>query len=208
MQKAILMLIIISLLQGIGYAETQSKDGTARALDYMGFVSSEPLSKTFDNKVFILVKSPIFGWRIGKKADANCYSIGSTDLISLKAPIEFWGINIYIRNKSDEVKVIRWSESTFVVGDFSGLPFLDGMKYVNANNPSALPDTVLPPGQDVDKAVYLSRVTFSGIDWYIDGEYIPKNNKLKASLYLKILDAKGNSNYYSISTPTIGMREQ
>ena len=208
MKKLTFFIIIFSLLLGVVHAEPKSKDGTPRALDYMGFVSSESLSKTWDNKIFILIKSPVFGWRIGKTADADCYSVGSTDLISLKAPIEFWGINVYIRNKSDEVKVIKWSESTFVAGNFAGLPFLDGMKYVNANNPSALPDTILPPGQDVDKAVYLSRVTFSGIDWYIDGEYIPKNNTLKASLYLKILDSKGNSSYYTISTPQIGMREQ
>jgi hypothetical protein len=43
---------------------------------------------------------------------------------------------------------------------FSGIPFFDGMHYRDAGNPSATPDTLVPPGQIVEKSIYVSNVKF------------------------------------------------
>ena len=118
------------------------------------------------------------------------------------------GLNIKFENKSNLVKVLRWSESSMTIGAFSGIPLLDGMKYADAGSPTATPNTVLSPGQTMTIDLIISRVkhtpgsNYSSGKWEIESEAIPANSGLSALLALKVI-TDNIGNYYSIKIPDI-----
>ncbi|MDR2006568.1 MAG: hypothetical protein LBP78_04930 [Acidaminococcales bacterium] len=71
------------------------------------------------------------------------------------------GVILNLVNNSGEVLTIRWRESLLACGDLATMPFLPGMKYEDAGNPSATPDTILPPKKRQQLIVYFSNVNLS-----------------------------------------------
>lgn len=124
--------------------------------------------------------------------------------LHLKYWVTIEGIKIAIKNSTDKVLVIKCGESNLSIGSFSGIPFLDGMKYKDAGNPSVTPDILVPPNQTVEKNFYISNVYFAGSTWAINGVPIKKDGSTKATLTLKlILGNDQNTQYYSVTSPSI-----
>lgn len=204
--KKILIVVCLIVLQ-LGSCTAEPIDGTTKAFKSITFISDDPLSTTLENGVVVAIADAKLQWRFGTECMPGYYSTKTGGLFSSKVPIELSGINVVFRNSSNDLKIIKWAESNIAVGSFSCLPFLEGVKWANAGNPSALPDTILAPGQSMYKVIYLSRVMLAGHEWQIIGEQIPKDNSQRISLYLKIADSNGTAKYYTVKTPTIGINE-
>lgn len=164
------------------------------------FLTEDNKSYTCDNGLLITYLLPL-AFINTKNYGENFYSF-SDAYGSYTVAVQ--GISLVLKNTSNQVVVVRWAESAISVGTYSGTPFLDGMKYSNAGNPSATPDTIIPPGQRVTKDIYLPRTEFDSY-WKIIGEPLPKKDGLTFNLSLKIVDGNGSSKYISMPTPLIGI---
>ena len=114
------------------------------------------------------------------------------------------GVGVKIQNTSNNVMVIKWNQSSFRIGMSKGLPFLGGMKYMNAGNPSAIPDTVLAPGEIRVVYVYSSEVKFEK-KWKPYYAYLSDKWETNSGVYLKI-ECNGESDYYAVTSPNIGFK--
>ena len=132
----------------------------------------------------------------------NCYWF-KAGVLGIPYIIGVQGVQLELTNTTDEVMVIKWSESSFSLGTFTGMPFLDGMKYTDANNPSATPDTVIPPNKSVYKTIYISYVKYTNDGWFQGYTHVRADKSLKADVYMKVLDSTGKSNYCSAGSPKI-----
>lgn len=177
-----------------------------------------------DNGLVITFMSPIPSDRQykGKNDDYYCEHYGSGYYGYLTVD----GMSIKIDNVGKKVLIIKWWESTLSVGDYTGAPLLDNVKYEDANT-TRIPDTPIAPGQQsIYKDIYLSRLethdqrrvvdtqylwdeviyTYENYKTYtIIGECIPKDSVLKFVLLLKVNDNRGDGKYYKIDCPPIGV---
>lgn len=112
------------------------------------------------------------------------------------------GVGIKIHNTSNNTMVIKWNQSSFRIGSSKGLPFLEGMKYINAGNPSAIPDTILAPGEARVIYLYSSDVKFDK-EWKPYYAHLSDKWDTNSGVYLKI-ECNGVSNYYAATSPNIG----
>lgn len=115
------------------------------------------------------------------------------------------GIKVSIANHSDQIYIVQWSGSAMSFGSFVGMPFLSGMKYIDAGKPNVTPDTIIPPKTNITASLYTSDVEFLGGEWYMHGEWIPADNSMNVKLYLKILNSENISKYYTIEFPHLGI---
>jgi hypothetical protein len=114
------------------------------------------------------------------------------------------GVNVTLTNASSEFLTIKSGQSSIAMGNYSGIPFLPGMAYRDAGNPSATPDIIIPPNQSVSKTFLVSSCMFSD-GWNVYGVLLPKANYLTIALYLKVEKADSSAEYASVTTPAIGI---
>ncbi len=82
------------------------------------------------------------------------------------------GLNIEFENKGTEAAVISWKNSSISTNLKNyGIPFIEGMKYKDAGNPSATPDTIVAPTQKFVKKVFLPTTVYTGsmFGWAVKG---------------------------------------
>ena len=111
------------------------------------------------------------------------------------------GLVLQLKNLTTDPMTIDWSESRFQLGSYFGLPFLNGMKFIDAGNPEKIPATIIQPGESVE--VHLWRG-----DPYIDFEWANGYAKVKADASLRALvsmkvSVDGRVAYYTFKTPPI-----
>ena len=160
------------------------------------------LLSEIDNGLTVLVVAPL------QDVNMSVEGVTMNSMGSLCCYPAVKGIQLKLENKSNLVKVLRWAESSMTIGTFSGIPFLDGMKYIDAGSPTATPNTVLAPGQTMTVALNISRTKrtpgsrFSTGTWEIESKRIPANSGISGIIALKVItDNVGK--YYSIKIPTI-----
>lgn len=158
---------------------------------------------TYDDGLIVTFTSPVVAL-LDSNFNATYYCFTGDDGFSCAPTLN--GISCTFQNTSDKVLIIKWADSAISSGSFSGIPFLSGMKYTDAGNPSATPDTLIAPGQTISKDVYISRVKFKN-NWWIIGEPIPKQGGIKCILSIKVVDGNGNYQYFSPQTPLIGVTD-
>jgi len=197
-------LIVASLIVLLSSTVCADVIQDARAIaDKVTFISDDPTTFTLDDKLILTFTAPAVMLQ-DRSFDLTYYSFKDSNRFTSAPSLN--GVYCTIKNITDKVIIVKWSQSALTVGSFSGIPLLGGMPYTNAGNPSALPDTVLLPGQSVDKSVYVSRVEFND-GWWIIGEPIPKAGGLKCTLALQIVDSEGKTQYVSAQTPLIGVTQ-
>lgn len=109
------------------------------------------------------------------------------------------GLYIQFVNSKSAPAVISWKNSSISSGDKNfGVPFLEGMKYMDAGNPSATPDTIILPGQKVLKKVFIPNVKFVGSRWTHDGVTITPSKDVSITLVLSV-----NGKFFTVVTPGI-----
>lgn len=196
--SVVLMMIVGLISSNCGVATADNLDKLRRQVCFL----SIPQEVAFDNGLVAKIESAWIGWIYGKSG-GQFYNT-SQGLLNISYTITVEGVNIRISNPSSKVAIVKWSESALTIGSFSGMPFIGGMKYRDAGNPSATPDLIVAPGQTITKDLYVSRVHFDK-DWSIDGEPLRKDNTTTATLVLKVLNDKGGFAYYTIVSPQIGI---
>jgi len=120
-----------------------------------------------------------------------------------KDEVDVDGIMVRIRNSSKEVFVIKWGQSSIFTDGRSCIPFLAGMKYRDAGNPSATPDSVIPPDGEVAKTIFFSDQIWGPSPWTIGKVFLKLNQSMKFILVLKIQKGNESPNYYTINSPVI-----
>jgi len=172
-----------------------------------GFVGDTPQETVLNNGLVInidsirYVKDRIYSSDGVKDASGYFAFRESKMLSSNKWIIEVIGFNISIKNTSNKVRIIRWCESAISVGEFSGVPFLDGMKYADANTLNT-PDNIFAPGQTISRTVYLPRINYRN---EIIGRWIPLDEPLKFNLVLKVYNETNVGSYHIVNIPPIGV---
>lgn len=210
MKNFLLALLVFGMMQGVCGAA--GVDGTTKALDYMGFVSNDPIVFS-DFGIKSTITSSLFQVRNYYNYMPGYYSGRTPGVFSSRSPIEITGIDVSFVNESPDIRIIKWSESSLSVptASFSCLPMLDGVKFADANKPSALADNILVPGQQISRTIYVSRVEFvsagSNSMWMYSGVPVPISNTLRMSLIMKVVGAKGEFQYITITTPRVGMKD-
>lgn len=170
---------------------------------YIQFLSKERLENKIPNGLQVTFKFPSL--MLSDTEFLGSYTQRYGSLFTTRGSVICTGVNIELKNNSTEVLIIKWSESNISIGQYSGMPFLDGMKFKDAGNPAYTPDTILPPNKVLSRSIYTSSVTFAGMNWTIGGEPIPKDNSMQITLTLKVLDASGTAKYFVVTSPTIGI---
>lgn len=117
---------------------------------------------------------------------------------------EIVGFELSFTNTSDKFYNINWSGSNITFGNFSGMPFVSGMKYIDAGNPNVTPDTLLPPNTITTLKIYTSNLEFTSGDWTFNGELIPVDNSMQLILYLKAI-SDNTPSYYTVKFSHIGI---
>jgi len=209
MKKVLLIVCILMLFCGVAGAKADNiQDGATDTASFIVYLSSE--SAKLDNGIVINFNTPSIWWGGETRATPNYYSQKSTAWINggLYA-IKCGGTGLKITNTSSQIYIIKWAESSISIGRSNGIPFLDGVKWKDAGNPSATPESIIPPGGSIDKTVFLPSVAFDSYraTWSITGEPIPKDNSLRVVLCLKISDGNGVSKYYTAQSPTLGLMQ-
>ena len=65
------------------------------------------------------------------------------------------GFGILINNKLDKVVTINWNKSVICVDGISlGIPFTDGIKYIDAGKENIIPSSILPPNSILVRNLY------------------------------------------------------
>lgn len=201
-----ILLFVLMLMVGnnsILYAYLP-ETSTTEYLNKLSFLSSDGNDVTLDNGLNLLFTSPTPGFTINESVNDNYYVFGSSGS-RFFSTLTTQGVSITFKNTTNHILIIKWSESAFGAGDNSSVPFISGVKYKDAGNPSALPDLILTPGQKISKDIYLSNVEYKYDNWDVVGIPIPKDGSVTFVLTLKILDNNGNANYFSVNSPSIGI---
>lgn len=198
-----LICLLIAFATGpVAAAATEGPIDYTSAISFLG-----PAEVKLENGLVINFRRPLLSTQSGKK-DSPYYTNSTAGLFGkMYSTLMLNGANVTFKNTTKQVMVIRWRESSLSFGNFSGIPFLDGMQYREAGNPSSTPDSVIAPGQTVSRELYVSSVNFySGPNggWSMNGSFIPRDNSLMITLVLKVLDANEQSKYFSVVSPPIG----
>ncbi len=189
MMKRILMLVVTFLLMFTSFAHAYSISdvkftGEAKSGSILG-VSVTPVL-------------PLGGYSYDTPL-LNDYYIDGKVVISVR------GIGVSITNNTDAVAVINWKDSSIDVdGQPYGVPFLDGMKYMNAGNPNATPNSVIPPHQTIEKLVFLPNVKMMSRHWNVEGAPLLRVKNRVINLYVSVT-VRGTTDYAIVSTPGINM---
>lgn len=112
------------------------------------------------------------------------------------------GVIVELTNTSNDVMVVKWNQSQFRIGTHKGLPFLSGMKYKDAGNPSAIRDTIIAPGETVLEDLYTSSVEFKNGYWNTGLAYLSPSYTTNAGVYMKV-EKNGASSYFGKVSPNI-----
>lgn len=118
------------------------------------------------------------------------------------------GTNVTITNNSNELRVIDFSNSSIATNDFSTLPFLGGMKYIDQNKKDAIPSKFIQAGQSITLDVYFSCYTMGPHFWIPDYETVPfvnAGNQSQITLFLNVKDPSGVGKYLDFKSPIVGI---
>ena len=212
MKKTFLFFLLTCLVfSQIAYAGVCLKGkGIYEAHKNITFVNG-PTDQILDNKLKVTAQTPITGHTFSgdlkiKPADPACdvyyfrvSGIGHADnVFGVK------GVSLKLENLTDKVLVIRWNESVIQIGNTSGMPFLSGMKYIEAGKPASLPNTIIPPKTFVTMDVYpATKVQYSrSWGWGVLVEPINTQGTSQIIITMKV-EEDGANKYYSFKTPCL-----
>ena len=162
--------------------------------------TSQPEHKDVDN-IDICVINPIGGTKTVAFDVTEKSSLCGEKSTILTAV----GLYVNFQNKGTAPAVISWKNSSISARDkIYGIPFLDGMKCVNAGNPSFTPDTIIAPGQKVTVRAFLPDLTFySSSGWHQNGVSVEYGKDFNMILVLSV-----NGKLVTFNTPGINYIEK
>lgn len=187
-------------------------DGIKEVHRYMHYIDGDSHSEIYDNilKVstysFYPYAAPEYNLDIDEK-NTNLYfykkGIGGTPVV-----LGVKGINLELENLTNDVIVIKWNDSLVQLGEYSGLPFFDGMKYIDAGRASMLQNTVIPPLAKKEISVFLANVeyqkgdAFNSSGWKDGYAPLMDYKPLDGLLCLRV-EVNNQDKYYTFKLPRI-----
>lgn len=156
--------------------------------------------------------APIFDYSIKAGEDLGTPSVKlPADVVEEMKPYTFDGDNsvrligtaVELENNTDNIIVINTGKSSIKIDNFSGLPFVPGMKYNDQNNPSAIPPIIVGPHQSLQQEIMLPCFVFDDeyAEWDpLDAPEIPVSGSLNITLYLNVQDSSGEK-YVTTTSP-------
>lgn len=203
------LLLTVLLSNSITFAQRISTKGPNLQLfmNCVEFDSSVKNSVTFENGLTVTFNDVTLS---STPADYNMKTSGYDYYwfteASLQKYIGVRSINITFTNSSSDVLVVKWSESSYNIGSYSGPVLLEGVKLIDAGKPSSLPDTIVPLGESISKAVFIGKAEFirsGAARWELELAPLSISTPPAPKLYLKVLANDGASKYYSAIGPKI-----
>jgi len=201
--KRILVLVlgIVTFFQIIAFAEYVPNG--ANMSNNVSF-ATEGRTTNFDNGLSVYFSSVPADFDLyyysSSISDPNCYwtyMLGKPIVLAAK------GVQVELTNNSDEMMVIKWSESSLEMGTFNGMPFLNGMACANAGNPSATPDSIIPPHKTITIDLLISDIKYEGAGWEQKKQEVKVDGSLNATIYMKVIGNNGSSSYFTAKSPSI-----
>lgn len=202
--SAFLLLMICFSYLNVSYA---MKITGSKKFDLPNYVVMNPTISENANGLSISIDSAYTGMFLANIPNNSACYYYKHGLFGDTYALGVTGLRVTLTNTTNQLLVIKWSESAYTMGSYTGLPFLDGMKYIDAGNPSALADNILPPGARITRNVFQSNVKFANGRWIEGYQFIKEFSSLRGSLYLKVTDQQGNISYASAQTSLIYVPE-
>ena len=209
--KKILLLIMVTcfLLCSVANAGVRLRGkGIYDVHKNISFVNG-PAEQILDNKLKITALFPITGHtysgELGIKPDnpnSDVYYFRVSGIGHADNVFGVKGVSLKLENLTDNVLVIHWKDSVIQMGNTSGMPFLPGMKFIDAGKPAETPNTVIPPRTFVTTDLYpAAKVKYSNSwGWNILVEPISITGTSQFLVAMKV-EENGASKYYSFKTP-------
>lgn len=211
MKRIVLLIVgLVLILQmtsgGIANAGRVTGSGTKDLWRSICFETPEKRVVHCENGLIVNFTSLNVGNRQNDNAEKNpnCYWF-KAGMLGIIYEIGVQGVDVELTNTTDKLMVIKWSESSLALGTFTGVPFVSGMKYKDAGNPAATPNTIIPPKGNVAVSLFISEIYYDDFREKWNSEYTPVcvDKSLKATIYMKVLDPVGNSMYCVAESPNI-----
>lgn len=118
------------------------------------------------------------------------------------------GVQIKFTNTTSSVALVSWKDSVLMIDDVSyGIPLIAGMPYREAGNPSATPNTVIPPKKTVYVNTYVPSPILHNGAWYQQPIKIPKKGFVTFSYYISV-NINNKSSYVNVDIPKIYISEE
>ena len=111
-------------------------------------------------------------------------------------------VTMEFKNLTDEPIAIKWGQSAIHLGNYYGVPFLGGMKYKDAGNPSMTPDTLIPPWGVQEVTLFHGNPKWTSSGWQDGYTYVRTDDTLNAEIIMKVESSSG-SKYYNYKTPNM-----
>ena len=208
MKKVLMMLVSLLLLANTAFAVRIDGPNIKEIVKQVRFDLSDVNYKVYD-EIFGVSAQYIY------TTNVKVYKVREKELREdllyykefdgTKVVLGVTGVNIECSNLSDEVIVIDWAESLFELGSYSGVPFLNGMKYVDAGKPEKTPKTIIPPRSTKTIALFHG-APYLKSKWY-DGYYpISVYGDLQALVAMKVM-VNDKTKYYTYITPRMYIPE-
>ena len=208
-------LMVCLLITSVANAGTKLKGkGLYDADKKIGFVAGTgELMQILGEKLKIASVVPITDYGVGhgiKPADPNShmYYFRTSGITRFNYAFGVKGLALRMENLTDNVLVIHWNESVIQIGNSSSMPFINGMKYIDAGKPADTPNTIIPPKSFVNVDVYpATNVDYGNGSWNIIFEPISDEGTTQATITMKI-EEDGTSKYYSYKTPCLDFPDE
>ena len=201
------ILICISLvgINNIGYATKVSGTKVSKLVEHVSFDSTQNTDIESSNGLkvsFIGVEARNYHLRVGAERSVDSYWFikpytGDDYRIGIA------GLDVNFVNTTDHILVIKWSQSTFALGDFYGYPAFSGMSLIDSGKANTLPDTIIPGKGTIKLVTLISRLTQIKGETIGDYEYLRSDGSLRGTLSLKIVDQDGKESYTIAQSPNI-----
>ena len=210
MKKILLMLMLLVGMCNISTAvqlEGEGVDKLVHSIVYHPDDAEGSAYKNFDNRLEV-----VCSWDDIQTANHQLTNVDEEDIpqnvfwyrnSANKKPyvLGVEGIVLQLRNLGREPITIEWSESRFQLGSYFGLPFMNGMKFIDAGNPEKIPQTVIQP-EEVVKVHLWRGDPYIDFDWTNGYAKVKVDGSLRALVSMKVIEA-GKVFYYTFKTPLI-----
>lgn len=208
----ILFLLYAIFLSNFASAATRLKiKSSADAYDHIGFVAGTGTEiQIFDNKIKVIPLELIKGHRDRYDLDLSdpsvkVYYFRTVGIGIRPVPhiLGVKGIKVKLENLTNNELRIHWSESIVQVGKFGSMPFIKGMNFADAANPSKVPDTILPPKASNEIELYPS-ANVQRVYRVMDNQIEPISNDgtTKIVVNMKVEENGAKKSYFYV-TPCI-----
>ncbi len=208
MRKVLLMLFAMLLLSNTAFAIRLDGPNVKELVKQVQFNLSDVRYKVFDDVLGVyaqdiyIANGKVFKVREKDFRDDLMYY---KDWEGTKYVLGVSGVQLELSNLSDEVVVIDWAESLFELGNYSGVPFLAGMKYVDAGKPEKTPKTIIPPHSTKSVSLFHGE-PYLRTDWHHGYAVISTFGDLRALVAMKVM-INDKTKYYTYITPSMYIPE-